>query len=425
MIIDLIKNKNNYAWISKIDEDDIPYWYPTTGVLKYGTKYPFDCYTHNANETYTFRGYEAGVSDDYITVSNLTNLSSSGEWSVAFWYNSNNLETAGNINLLYDSEHSQSILYIISSNNKIRLKYGLTYRDTGFSLPTDGDWHSVIISYSTITGSMRSFLDGVLEPTTGTLTTGGTWSFAEDTLLLMKCTALCGKSFHNFMILPKIMDATDVSNFHAKNYSLAVGTSAKIWYKMNENTPTTSSPYTEYTRDYGDIEFGVNRNPGTPNVETIHIYDFFNPLTDDISIIIGFENSNIIDNITLDIDDNISTYTNIIMQYSMDDWVEGFEDPSDEFEHTNWYPSSPIYLNKTYTKFNPIEFKCLKMTFVNCEYLVLNSIKIEKDETIYIDKNILEPFVYEKFLNKVIQCYKDTDVKDYIDKNIKMLDGDE
>ena len=59
---------------------------------------------------------------------------------------------------------------------------------------------------------------------------------------------------------------------------------------------------------------------------------------EDISLIIGWEESTIIDNIELEI--NSGTYDNIEFQYSMDSFTEGFEEAS-EFNSFSWYPSSP------------------------------------------------------------------------------------
>lgn len=143
--------------------------------------------------------------------------------------------------------------------------------------------------------------------------------------------------------------------------------------------------------------------------------------TADISFVFGYETSNIVSDITLDIDSS-SVFTNIELTYSVEDF------PSDEdFTDFSWYPQlnsteKPIYLNRTYTLFrNPIEFKCLKITFKAVELLILNNIEILKDEIINIDKATLRDFVFESFTNNILKIYKNTDIEDLAEKTITML----
>lgn len=152
----------------------------------------------------------------------------------------------------------------------------------------------------------------------------------------------------------------------------------------------------------------------------------------DINIMIGWESFSNIDNITLDIHEN-SVFDSIQLSYSDDDWNYGYSEVS-KFGSTTWYPQhtevvtvvqDPIYLNETLTTLKPFECKMIKLTFVNCDRIVLNNIQIEGDETININRNVLEPFIFEKFLNNIIPTYKDTDIEELAEQTIKMLDGDE
>ena len=148
----------------------------------------------------------------------------------------------------------------------------------------------------------------------------------------------------------------------------------------------------------------------------------------DISFVIGWESISNIDNITLDIRAN-SSYDSVHLSYGDDDWVYCYGE-DDDFASASWYPKTgttetPIYLNETYTKFKSFECKMIKITFVNCTRLVVNNIEIESDETINISRSVLDPFIFEKFLNNIIPTYKDTDINELAEQTIKMLDGNE
>lgn len=197
-----------------------------------------------------------------------------------------------------------------------------------------------------------------------------------------------------------------------------------VTHKDNTNIPSWY-PIT------GALQYGVK--------DTIkYTKTTINPAAD-LSFIIGWETSNIIDNITLDIDSS-SSYSSIHLMYSMDSWGEGFAEAPTKFASVVWSPytvnrtvwgppvtdvvvPTPIYLNPIETLFKPIECKCLKITFVGCSDLILNSIAIEKDETIKINRLLLEPFIYEKYISDILKIYKDTDIESYTDHTIKMLDG--
>jgi len=138
----------------------------------------------------------------------------------------------------------------------------------------------------------------------------------------------------------------------------------------------------------------------------------------DISIYIGWEESTTIDNIELEI--NSGTYSKIELRYSMDYFVDGLSEAS-EFDSFTWYPNTPVYLNDTITYLKEIEAKTIKITFTSCTDLNLENINIYKEETIVIDKEILNSFTFESFSNNIIKNYKDTDIDTLSQRNIEML----
>jgi hypothetical protein len=166
-----------------------------------------------------------------------------------------------------------------------------------------------------------------------------------------------------------------------------------------------------------------------PDSVNKYVYDIkpvvnfsYDPLaTPDVSLYIGFANSQIIDNIELDVS---GTFTTIELKYSMDDWTYHYENyTTNPFDGlTNLYPTNPIYLNRALTAFNKsIECKILKITFKSCSSIVLNDIIIEKDEVINIPSDTLNEFVYTSFQNDILSIYKDTDIKDCIIKYQDMM----
>ncbi len=152
----------------------------------------------------------------------------------------------------------------------------------------------------------------------------------------------------------------------------------------------------------------------------------------DFYVIIGWESPCYIDNITLE---SSGTFTNITLEHSMDDWVYGYTEGT-KFNSTNWYPqhievdtvvNDPIYLtnNSTNDNFKPFECKMIKITFTECDSITLSNIEIESEETLNIDRSVLEPFVFKKFINNIIPNYKDTDIEELANQTIEMLYGHE
>jgi len=144
-------------------------------------------------------------------------------------------------------------------------------------------------------------------------------------------------------------------------------------------------------------------------------------------IIIGWESMSTINNITLDIDGD-ADYSKIQLLYSDDSFTYGFSEAT-KFNTASWYPQqggseAPLYLNDTLTQFKPFVCNMIKIIFTTSTDVILNNIEIESEETINIDKDVLEPFVFERFISNVLPMYTDTSVKELAEQTMIMLDGD-
>ena len=232
----------------------------------------------DANFSITYDGFNLYDGTDDFTLTKLKEISTTGDWTISWWYNANGVARPDNEYLFgqYQSVNYNFDIFIEYTGNKLRYvqdNNGKTiFSTSASSISTDAGWHHFCLRRQYVSGAsvVTLYIDGVsdtMTTSTNTLDAPG-MDMASDYLLVGKYDTgtpgyIDARSLKHIIIYNKVISTGDIAKLYAKDYYTMTDTPinnptvCKMFWRCNEADP--GSPYTDATIDYSG-----NNNHGTP-----------------------------------------------------------------------------------------------------------------------------------------------------------------
>jgi len=138
------------------------------------------------------------------------------------------------------------------------------------------------------------------------------------------------------------------------------------------------------------------------------------------SITLSWDDMRTIDNVTLNVS-LIDDCATIKIYHSLDG--------------TRWYQAKKQTIDYIYTasdtdtiieieKLDKMNFKYLKITFANITGLTISGMIVKHEETILLDNDLLEPFLFSSFFEHLNKTFKDSEIGNFINDFMEILNPD-